>query len=76
MRCTPEQRSAIEMVAEDVVDLIDGEEKQDKRPGGPLHGVLQQYGPMLGLDPDSLSPVEIAKLLLHSKIVNAASYEL
>ena len=76
VRCTTEQRSAIEMVAEDVVDLIDGEEKPDKKPGGPLHGVLQQYGPMLGLDPDSLSPVEIAKLLLHSKIVNAASYEL
>ena len=76
VRCTPEQRAAIELVAEDVVFLHDGEKTPEKKPGGPLHAVLQQYGPMLGLDPDNLSPVEIAKLLLHSKIVNAASYEL
>ena len=76
LRCTPEQRSAIELVAEDVVFLHDGEEKPEKKPGGPLHDVLQQYGPMLGIDPEALTPVEIAKLLLHSKIVNTASYEL
>ena len=74
--CTPEQRSAIELVAEDVVFWSDGEEEPEKKPGGPLPDVLQQYGPMLGLDPDNLSPVELAKLLLRSKIVNAASYEL
>lgn len=76
VHCTPAQRSAIEMVAEDVVSLDGEEEKEEKKSSGPLHGLLQQYGPMLGLEPDKLSPVEIAKLLLHSKIVNAASYEL
>lgn len=71
--CTEEQRSAIELVAEDVVSI-------GNSGGGalePAGKLLGQLGAMLcGKAPQDMSLADKAQLLMNTKVVNAASYTL
>ena len=70
VRCTEEQRAALESVAEEVVSI--GGEGILKQAGG----VIQQLAESLGLDLDSMSAEEKGRLLKNSKMVNASTYTL
>lgn len=72
--CTEEQRSAIELVANDVVRIDSSGQGLFSQAGG----MLGQFAGMLGGEtaPEDMPLSDKAKLLLNSKVVNATSYTL
>ena len=76
VNCTEEQQGAVEAIAKDVA-LIDTSDRGALKATGDVVGdMFNKFAGLLGIDVESMSALDKAKLLMSCKIANASSYVL